>query len=59
MIEGSGLVAGLAFTGDGGDGDDILVGGDGNDTLSGGAGDDVLVGGLGLDILDGGPATTS
>jgi RTX calcium-binding nonapeptide repeat (4 copies) len=54
VIEGSGLGGGLAFIGDGGDGDDVLVGGDGNDTLSGGAGDDVLLGGLGIDVLDGG-----
>jgi Ca2+-binding RTX toxin-like protein len=55
VIEGSGLVgAGLAFIGNGGEGDDVLVGGEGNDTLSGGAGDDVLLGGLGIDVLDGG-----
>ena len=53
VIEGSGLV-GLAFTGDGGEGDDVLIGGDANDTLIGGAGDDVLLGGLGIDVLDGG-----
>jgi Ca2+-binding RTX toxin-like protein len=55
VVVASGLAAGsIAFTADGGDGDDILIGGDGNDTLIGGAGDDVLIGGLGQDILDGG-----
>ena len=56
MIEASGLGAGsIQFTGDGGDGNDILIGGAGNDTLLGGDGDDVLVGGGGIDVLDGGP----
>ena len=54
VIEASGLDAGLAFVGDGGTGDDVLVGGNGNDSLFGGIGDDVLIGGPGLDILDGG-----
>ena len=54
VIEASGLDAGLAFVGDGGTGDDVLIGGSGNDTLFGGIGDDVLIGGPGLDILDGG-----
>ncbi|MGD9616867.1 MAG: beta strand repeat-containing protein [Alphaproteobacteria bacterium] len=55
VIEASGLAAGaIQFTGNGGDGNDVLIGGAGNDTLLGGAGDDVLIGGLGLDILDGG-----
>jgi len=55
VLEASGLAAGsIQLTGNGGDGDDVLVGGGGNDTLLGGAGDDVLVGGPGLDILDGG-----
>ncbi|SIO58806.1 Hemolysin-type calcium-binding repeat-containing protein [Singulisphaera sp. GP187] len=56
VVDGSSLAAGsIAFTADGGNGDDVLIGGAGNDTLTGGAGDDVLVGGPGLDILDGGP----
>jgi Ca2+-binding RTX toxin-like protein len=55
VVEASGLTAGaIQLTGNGGDGDDILVGGDGADVLSGGAGDDVLVGGPGIDVLDGG-----
>lgn len=56
VVEASGLAAGaIQFTGDGGDGDDILVGSAGNDSLVGGDGDDVLIGGPGQDILDGGP----
>lgn len=56
VIEGSAMQLGaIQFTGDGGDGHDVLVGGEGNDTLLGGIGDDVLLGGNGLDILDGGP----
>ncbi|MEO2088429.1 MAG: calcium-binding protein, partial [Gemmataceae bacterium] len=48
VIAASGLAAGsIAFTADGGDGNDILLGGDGDDTLLGGAGDDVLIGGPG------------
>ena len=55
VIEASGLAAGaIQLTGNGGDGDDVLIGGDGADIFLGGAGDDVLIGGLGLDILDGG-----
>ena len=54
VVEASGLDVGLAFTADGGDGDDVLLGGNGNDVLLGGIGDDVLIGGPGLDILDGG-----
>ena len=54
VIQGSGLAAGIPFTANGGDGNDILIGGTGNDILLGGAGDDVLIGGPGLDILDGG-----
>ncbi len=54
VIEASGLDVGLAFTGDGGTGDDVLLGGTGNDVLLGGIGDDVLIGGPGLDVLDGG-----
>jgi Ca2+-binding RTX toxin-like protein len=54
VIEASGLT-GLFLTGNGGDGDDILIGSPGHDILLGGAGDDVLIGGGGLDILDGGP----
>jgi Ca2+-binding RTX toxin-like protein len=55
VINASGLPAGFQITGNGGDGDDILIGGLGNDTLTGGNGDDVLLGGGGQDILDGGP----
>ena len=55
VLEASGLTAtGMLLTGNGGNGDDVLVGGDGNDTLAGGAGDDVLIGGPGIDVLDGG-----
>jgi Ca2+-binding RTX toxin-like protein len=55
VLEASGLAAGaIALTGDGGAGNDVLVGGAGADVLLGNAGDDVLVGGPGLDILDGG-----
>ena len=55
VIEASGLAAdAIALTGNGGDGNDVLIGGDGNDVLLGEAGDDVLLGGLGLDVLDGG-----
>ncbi len=54
VIEASGLLGGLALTGNGGEGDDVLIGGAGNDILNGDAGDDVLLGGLGLDILNGG-----
>jgi Ca2+-binding RTX toxin-like protein len=53
VIDASGLSV-TAIGGDGGDGDDVLIGGDGNDTLIGGAGDDVLIGGAGQDVLDGG-----
>jgi Ca2+-binding RTX toxin-like protein len=53
VIEASGL-SGILFTGDGGDGNDVLIGGAGADVLLGGAGDDVLLGGPGLDTLDGG-----
>ena len=56
VVEASGLNAGvLQLTGNGGDGDDVLVGSAGADVLLGEAGDDVLVGGPGLDVLDGGP----
>ncbi len=54
VIEASGL-SGLLLTGEGGNGDDVLIGGAGADTLTGGPGDDVLIGGPGIDILDGGP----
>ena len=54
VIEASGL-SGLLLTGDGGNGDDVLIGGAGADSLIGGPGDDVLIGGPGIDILDGGP----
>jgi len=56
VLDASGLAADtLALTGDGGDGDDVLLGGFGADTLLGQAGDDVLLGGPGQDVLDGGP----
>jgi Ca2+-binding RTX toxin-like protein len=56
VVQASGLTAGvIAFTADGGDGDDILIGSAGNDTLLGGAGDDILIGGGGQDVLNGGP----
>jgi Ca2+-binding RTX toxin-like protein len=45
----------VRFTGDGGEGDDVLIGSAGDDTLLGGEGDDILNGGPGLDTLDGGP----
>jgi len=55
VLEASSLAAtGIQLTGNGGDGDDVLVGGDGNDVLNGDAGDDVLIGGPGIDVLDGG-----
>ena len=55
VIEASGLAAGvIQLTGNGGDGNDVLVGSSGNDVLLGGAGDDVLLGGPGVDVLDGG-----
>lgn len=55
VLEASDLQAsGPLLTGDGGAGNDVLVGGDGNDTLLGGPGDDVLIGGPGTDVLDGG-----
>jgi Ca2+-binding RTX toxin-like protein len=55
VIEGSALALGaILFTGNGGIGNDILVGGANADTLLGGDDDDVLLGNGGLDILDGG-----
>jgi Ca2+-binding RTX toxin-like protein len=55
LLEASALPDGLIqLVGDGGEGNDVLVGSDGNDVLLGDAGDDVLFGGPGLDILDGG-----
>lgn len=54
VIEGSGLGAGFGLTGNGGNGDDVLIGGAGVDILNGDGGDDVLIGGLGQDILNGG-----
>ncbi len=50
-------IGAIPLTGDGGDGNDVLIGGDGNDVLLGGNGDDVLIGGPGTDTLDGGPGT--
>jgi Ca2+-binding RTX toxin-like protein len=56
VLEASSLSAGaIGLTGDGGDGDDVLIGSAGNDVLLGGNGDDVLIGGGGQDVLDGGP----
>ncbi len=56
VMDASGLAAGaIKLTGDGGDGDDVLIGSDGDDVLLGGNGDDVLIGGPGTDTLDGGP----
>jgi Ca2+-binding RTX toxin-like protein len=56
VLQAADLQAGVInLTGDGGSGDDILVGSHGNDTLLGGEGDDVLEGGPGQDVLDGGP----
>jgi Ca2+-binding RTX toxin-like protein len=58
VLDGSGLAAsGIPLIGDGGTGDDVLIGGAGNDTLRGGDGDDVLIGGAGADVLDGGPGS--
>ncbi len=55
VIEASGLASGvIQLTGDGGSGNDILIGSAGTDVLLGGPGDDVLIGGAGLDVLDGG-----
>jgi Ca2+-binding RTX toxin-like protein len=54
VVDASGLVAAILLTGNGGDGNDVLIGGNGPDTLNGGAGDDVLLGGPGIDVLDGG-----
>lgn len=55
VIEGSALALGaILFTGDGGIGNDILVGGANGDILLGGDDDDVLIGNGGLDVLDGG-----
>jgi len=55
VVEASALAANaILLTGNGGDGDDILIGGNGPDTLNGGADDDVLIGSPGLDVLDGG-----
>ena len=55
VLEASGLAVGaILLTGNGGAGNDVLIGGDGPDVLNGDAGDDVLIGGPGLDVLDGG-----
>jgi len=54
VIEASGFDGNFQFTGNGGAGDDVLIGGNGADLLFGGEGDDVLLGGAGFDILDGG-----
>jgi RTX calcium-binding nonapeptide repeat (4 copies) len=56
VLQASGLQAGvIKLTGNGGPGDDVLIGSAGDDVLLGGEGDDVLQGGPGLDVLDGGP----
>jgi Ca2+-binding RTX toxin-like protein len=56
IVSASGLLASaIAFTADGGDGDDVIVGSDGNDRLNGEAGDDVVDGGPGADQLSCGP----
>jgi Ca2+-binding RTX toxin-like protein len=55
VLQASGLTAdAIQLTGNGGEGDDVLIGGAGNDILIGEAGDDVLEGGPGQDVLDGG-----
>ena len=55
VLEASSLAAAaILLTGNGGDGNDVLIGGDGADVLNGDAGDDVLIGGPGIDVLDGG-----
>lgn len=54
VIDASTLGTAMQLTGNGGDGNDVLVGSAGNDVLTGGAGDDVLIGNGGLDVLDGG-----
>jgi Ca2+-binding RTX toxin-like protein len=60
VITGAGLLAGaLAFTADGGQGDDILVGSVNNDSLFGNDGDDVLIGNGGVDVLDGGAGSNT
>jgi Ca2+-binding RTX toxin-like protein len=45
----------IAFTADGGNGRDLLIGSPGDDTLLGGTGRDILIGNAGTDHLDGGP----
>ena len=56
VISAEGVAAGVfAYTADGGDGNDTLIGTDGNDTLSGGAGDDFVEGERGADIALLGP----
>jgi Ca2+-binding RTX toxin-like protein len=56
VLEASSLQSSaISLVGDGGTGDDVLLGGDGNDVLLGGDGDDVLIGNGGQDALDGGP----
>ncbi|WP_372619527.1 beta strand repeat-containing protein [Falsiroseomonas sp.] len=55
VLEASDLGAVIELIGNGGDGDDVLIGSDGADTLRGGEDDDLLVGGPGIDVLDGGP----
>jgi Ca2+-binding RTX toxin-like protein len=54
VIDAAQLGTAMQLTGNGGDGNDVLVGSPGNDVLTGGAGDDVLIGNGGQDVLDGG-----
>ena len=58
VLDATSLGAGsIQLTGDGGEGDDVLLGGAGDDVLLGGEGDDVLIGGPGNDVIDGGPGS--
>jgi Ca2+-binding RTX toxin-like protein len=54
VIDASGLDAGIQFTANGENGNDVLIGSAGGDTLIGGGGRDLLVGGAGDDRLSGG-----
>ena len=52
VLEASGLAASaIAYTADGGNGDDVLIGSQGGDRLNGEAGDDTMVGGPGADQI--------
>jgi Ca2+-binding RTX toxin-like protein len=58
VLEASQLQNGvIKLTGNGGKGNDVMIGSAGDDVLLGGEGDDVLEGGPGNDILDGGPGS--